>query len=1292
MRGFVSIYQVLLVSSALLAQAGDAFAQTQKQSQRKATAAPPNSGGMEVDPTPLEVAPERIDFGAVQSGQVVSVPLTLRNTGPVALDLINIRYLMGVSGDSSAFRITVSGRNYSGGASDVLRHVQPPITIGPGQGLPATLTFQPTEEQFDIFEVRLESAHATAQLFVSGLGGHAGDPYLHVAVDGPTWLVDYDGDGQEPVSLDGTGSHTHEPGHALSAFEWRVQGALLSTTTTLSTTLTSPLTQIQLEIFDDNVPPRSLAGHHDVRVIDPSAVPGVLASYYDASASGATSLLDAVPASPDFVEQRSSMSLGGAGQVGGSPFTSNVLVRLTGTLWIQEPGLYQLGATGGVDRRLFLDGSPVSQPLTLGGPHQIEARFALDTLSELPLDVTLTRDGSGVPLTEDLLTHDEAGVVPVIHAMTGAGTINGGDAITIDGFGFFPPQQVVVHWGDLDLIAADFTSIDPARIQFPSPPGGGAIPVSVENQNGVSNVRTFTYELEGPPPILFRRDLTLSVTSPTAAVWAPDGRLYVASLDGRITALEFDEDYELVSRTTYPGVSGLSNHDTLSLAINPYDPPSPVRLYVGHGDHFVCGGVTPTGPVPYTGQISVLTGPGFANPSAVITGLPVSNHDHGINGIAFDNNGDLLISVGSMTNAGVSAYNSGDLPESALSAAVLKARLSKPGFDGAISYVETQTGLTNNDMRYGEIVDVAPGADVAVQAAGLRNSYGLLYTTQGRLYATDNGPNIGFGPTSTGPQTQSTDPYDDDELDLVESGNYYGSPNRNRGRTDPRQNVYYAGLHGPPSIPNTLSQMISWLPPSSDGLDEYRANTFQGQMRGDLVIQEYQNRLRRVRMRPDGRGTQGHFLIEPNTLGLGCVTGPGGAIISLDYNHSEVEILEPNDLTSAELVVHDIFPWRAPASGGTPFVIAGRGFGTRGTTSVEIGGTEADLTDVSWGRIRGLIPARTDPSTTMLDVVVSVHKDSSTLPAAFRYLPGPGNELGRWETLANLSVPLGEVAAGVIGGTMYLVGEGSWVTLAYDVQNRQWLANKAARPLVGHHHAAEVVGGKLYLVGGLAGGSEGQLQIYDPATNTWSLGAPMPWSAGSLCTAAIDGKIYAAGGIATGGFTVGNCAVYDPLANAWTPLAPMPDGGRNHAAVATDGSKLFAFGGRRGGNFVANGYDSVMVYDPASDSWAWSGANGSVLARLPEARGGMGKAVFLRGEFFVFGGETLNDPDANASGVYDRVDVYDPVANAWRSEARMPNPRHGIFPVLYQGHIFLAGGGTHAGNSQSILFDTFTRQ
>jgi N-acetylneuraminic acid mutarotase len=155
------------------------------------------------------------------------------------------------------------------------------------------------------------------------------------------------------------------------------------------------------------------------------------------------------------------------------------------------------------------------------------------------------------------------------------------------------------------------------------------------------------------------------------------------------------------------------------------------------------------------------------------------------------------------------------------------------------------------------------------------------------------------------------------------------------------------------------------------------------------------------------------------------------------------------------------------------------------------------------------------------------------------------------------------------------------------------------RPYLGRYHAAEVVNGKLDLIGGFGGGSEGRVQIYDRAANTWATGADLPWRAGALGTAVISGKIYATGGLTTGS-TASNCAQYDPAMDEWTTKASMPQG-RSHAATGTDGTKLFVFGGRRGLDLVVNGFDSVMVYDSAADSWTWSGDSGSTLA--PNARG-----------------------------------------------------------------------------------------
>jgi N-acetylneuraminic acid mutarotase len=296
-----------------------------------------------------------------------------------------------------------------------------------------------------------------------------------------------------------------------------------------------------------------------------------------------------------------------------------------------------------------------------------------------------------------------------------------------------------------------------------------------------------------------------------------------------------------------------------------------------------------------------------------------------------------------------------------------------------------------------------------------------------------------------------------------------------------------------------------------------------------------------------------------------------------------------------------------------------------------------------------------------------------------------------WSSAPPMPIALGEVAGGLIDGKIYIVGEGSTATLAYDVATETWTASGlTARPFPGNHHAAEVFDGKLYLFGGLGGDSEGRVQIYDPATDHWTEGAPMPFAAGSSSSAVIGDQIYVAGGVVGPSATTAQAARYDPATDTWQAIAPMPQG-RNHAAAESDGSKMYVFGGRGpgsgDGNFVANGFDTVQVYDPATDSWESSLDPGSTLEPLPQARGGMGTAVFAGGEFWVMGGETLDGAGATPDHVYDRVDVYNPATNSWRAGPPMPTARHGIFPILDGNRIHLAGGGVEAGDSSSTAHE-----
>lgn len=409
-------------------------------------------------------------------------------------------------------------------------------------------------------------------------------------------------------------------------------------------------------------------------------------------------------------------------------------------------------------------------------------------------------------------------------------------------------------------------------------------------------------------------------------------------------------------------------------------------------------------------------------------------------------------------------------------------------------------------------------------------------------------------------------------------------------------------------------------------------------------------------------------------------------------NQNQVDVYDP--VTKAWTRAANLPVPRGHISAST-FVMDGRIIVLGGSVNNGSGGaSSADVTAYDpqanlWLKLPSLPSGRKTPVADAIGgrIVVSTGNGSGATSTTWS-----GALAGSWEAGAALPVALGEVASGIIGNQLYVVGEGNAATLSYNLGTGAWrsVTSVAQRPFVGHHHAAEVVGGKWYLLGGLGTGA-GKVQIYNPATNGWTVGANMPFAAGSSASAVIGGQIYVAGGI-VGSSTTAQVARYNPATNSWTSLAPMPQG-RNHAAAATDGQNLYVFGGRGpgsgDGNTVANGFDTVQIYDPATNTWRSGLQSGSTLAPLPQARGGMGKAVYAAGEFYVIGGETQSGAGATANNVYHRVDIYNPRTNTWRLGAGMPTARHGIFPLLIAGRIYVAGGGVRAANSSSTVLETY---
>lgn len=237
--------------------------------------------------------------------------------------------------------------------------------------------------------------------------------------------------------------------------------------------------------------------------------------------------------------------------------------------------------------------------------------------------------------------------------------------------------------------------------------------------------------------------------------------------------------------------------------------------------------------------------------------------------------------------------------------------------------------------------------------------------------------------------------------------------------------------------------------------------------------------------------------------------------------------------------------------------------------------------------------------------------------------------------------------------------------------------------------------GKIYVFGGFGEHPdfEKDNEVYDPATDTWSLIASFPTGKeiSHQGFVLVDDKIWHIGGRAVNadGPVSSQVIIYNITTNTWSdgPALRDPATGQlltlGGGGAVLLGRTLHVFGGfapticiDQSKYHLTLDVDKWMA-DPINTTWQ------NTLAPMPIPRNHV-SSVVLGGKIYALGGQFSHD-----CGGVDQVycHVYDPVANTWTRLTDIPSPRShtemGCFAV--DGKIYLVGGQGPSGVAQNTV-------
>ena len=217
-------------------------------------------------------------------------------------------------------------------------------------------------------------------------------------------------------------------------------------------------------------------------------------------------------------------------------------------------------------------------------------------------------------------------------SVTGLSPTTGSNAgttqVTITGSGFtYPVSQTVVRFGLQNITgnAIQIVNSSTIKVQSPLTPIGYPAPVSVTTPLGTSNAAAFTYVASSP--IVFTSAKLTDIGSPTVGTFGPDGKLYVGTVDGKVAKLTLNNDFTAVMQQVISTVA--TGRGILGIVFDPMDagaanPPAYIT-----SSQFFHGETKSSSGLAVNGKVHKVSGANLDIVVEIITGLPVSDHDHG---------------------------------------------------------------------------------------------------------------------------------------------------------------------------------------------------------------------------------------------------------------------------------------------------------------------------------------------------------------------------------------------------------------------------------------------------------------------------------------------------------------------------------------------------------------------------------------------------------------------------------------------------------------------------------------